>query len=72
MNTTKQQTQTPHDVQNVRCNLGHSGNTTLHQTVQGWYECAGCGALHSTDAVRQTQSRPVTGITGAGGLARVA
>ena len=55
----------------VVCNAYHSGNRGLYRDGK-WYQCAGCGALHSAASVAATAKEPYRdGYTGGGGLARV-
>jgi hypothetical protein len=54
----------------VRCNIGHSGNTSLFFDV-GYFQCQGCGHFHAPESVAAALEGPVKDWTGAGGVVRV-
>ena len=39
--------------------MDHSGNRTLHETVGGWLECAGCGKFYGQAPVGKTTEQMV-------------
>lgn len=53
----------------VKCNLNHSGNTSLFFDV-GYFQCQGCGHFHTPESVQLALTGPVAAWTGGGGVVR--
>ena len=54
----------------VKCNKGHSGNTSLFFDV-GYFQCQGCGHFHAPESVETALAGPIKEYTGNGGVVRV-
>lgn len=51
----------------ARCGAYHSGNHGLVESSRGYWQCQGCGAIYTAEAVTD----PSDGELGAGGVIRV-